>query len=264
MRDDPQGGILWCRWLLFAAMVVVLGAGAASGREDTDPIKLRWIEGDVGGLTPILSPDGRQTIGMVEFEQFRQGDRLQLRRVARFLDGSSDEDEVEARVGDVLTAVRGRSIIRDKKGTPTVDLTIDVAGGRVTGFSGLGKDREEYDEKGDIPAATYWGPLIFVVLKNFDANTTDDKLVFHTLVATPKPRQIDMEVTREASTTVRRPGGQVKAGRFVLRPTVNWLLDPIIQRLAPATTFFIHPGKPPALARFDGPRNYAGQKIRLQ
>jgi hypothetical protein len=49
-----------------------------------------------------------------------------------------------------------------------------------------------------------------------------------------------------------------------LRPTNNWLVDPIIRRIAPPTQFFIQPGAPPALARFEGPRNYAGQKIRLE
>jgi len=89
-------------------------------------------------------------------------------------------------------------------------------------------------------------------------------VVFRTVAATPKPRVIDMELIRDGTTAVSPPGGKLDAVVLSLRPTVNWLLDPIIQRVAPSTRFFIQPGAPPALARFEGPRNYARQKIRLE
>jgi hypothetical protein len=34
--------------------------------------------------------------------------------------------------------------------------------------------------------------------------------------------------------------------------------------LAPGTNFFVEPGAPPGLARFEGPRNFAEQKIRIE
>jgi hypothetical protein len=37
-----------------------------------------------------------------------------------------------------------------------VDNTIDVAGGRITGFSGLGDTRQTYDERVELPPGTYW------------------------------------------------------------------------------------------------------------
>jgi hypothetical protein len=51
---------------------------------------------------------------------------------------------------------------------------------------------------------------------------------------------------------------------LALRPTINFIVDPILQWLVPDTQFFVSPGTPPALARFAGPRNYAGQKIRIE
>jgi hypothetical protein len=265
----------WCAsrrsWIGSSAIVamfaLVLSGGplsAAAGRESGDPIGLKWTEGDVAGMTPILSPDGSKTIGFIEYHQNRRGDRLFATRVARFSDGSSDEDSVEARVGKTLEALRGRSIIRDKKGTPIVDITIDVRAGRITGFSGVGKDRETYDETVELPPGTYWGPLIFIVVKNFEQNSTDGRLVFRTVAPTPKPRVIDLELTREGETVVTRPGGQLDVVRFSMKPTINFLIDPIVQRIAPETRFFVKPGKPPALARYEGPRNYAGQEIRLE
>jgi hypothetical protein len=249
---------------LLVVILLVAPGPRATARENDDPIRLAWMEGDMAGMTPILSADGRKQIGFIDYHQHRRGDRLEVVRVARFADGSSDEDQVEARVGKTLEALRGRSIIRDKRGTPTVDITIDVAKGRITGFSGVGKDREEYDEKVDLRPGTYWGPLIFIVVKNFEQNSADGKLVFTTVAPTPKPRVIDMELTREGNGAVTRPGGRIDVVRFTMKPTINWLIDPIIQRIAPETRFFVAPGKPPALARFEGPRNYAGQEIRLE
>ncbi|HEX7410158.1 MAG TPA: hypothetical protein VF515_21260 [Candidatus Binatia bacterium] len=237
---------------------------AAAHRDPGDPIQLMWVEGDVAGMTSILSVDGTSTIGFVDYHQRRRGDVLEAVRIARFNDGSTDEDRVEARIGKTLQTIRGRSIIRNAKGVRTVDITIDVAGGRITGFSGLGEKRETYDERVELPPGTYWGPLIFIVIKNFEQNAVDGRLVFRTVVPTPKPRVLDMELLRQEETTVRRPGGKIDVVRFALRPTVNWLIDPVLHMLTPETNFFVKPGAPPGLARFQGPRNFAGQKIRIE
>ncbi|MBP1687864.1 MAG: hypothetical protein H6Q33_4007, partial [Deltaproteobacteria bacterium] len=49
---------------------------AAARRDPGDPIRLAWVEGDVAGLTSIFSPDGKSTIGFVEYRQHRRGDTL--------------------------------------------------------------------------------------------------------------------------------------------------------------------------------------------
>jgi len=236
----------------------------AAALDPGDPIHLMWIEGDVAGMTRIYADGQRQPIGSVEYHQHRTGDVLTAVRIARFADGSSDEDEAEAKVGATLDAVRGRSTMRNAKGAVTLELTIDVAAGHVGGFSGIGKDRQEYDESLTLTPGTYWGPLIGIVIKNFDANAAGNTLVFRTVAATPKPRIIDMEVTRGPASTLAFPGVRVRAAEYAMLPTVNFLLDPLIKRLVPKTTFFRQDGKPPALVRYVGPRNYQGQMIRIE
>jgi hypothetical protein len=68
----------------------------------------------------------------------------------------------------------------------------------------------------------------------------------------------------QGNSVVVRPGGKLDVEKFAMRPTINWLVDPIIQRLVPTTEFYVRTGEPPALARYEGPRNYAGQEIRLE
>jgi len=246
------------------AIAMMSSDGAVLARDAGDPIRLAWTEGDVAGMTSILSADGNQEIGFVEYHQTRHGDVLDTVRIAHFADGSSDEDEAVARIDGTLEALRGRSIIRDVHGTPIVDVSIDVAGGHIAGFSQAGNAKTTYDLHEALPQATYWGPLIFIVLKNFNENATDGRLVFHTIAPTPRPRSLDMELVREGSASVQRPGGRLQVSRFVLRPTINWLIDPIIQRIAPQAEFFVDAGSPPALARFEGPRDYSGKEIVLE
>lgn len=250
--------------LLVLAIVATLAAHPATGHDAGDPIRLEWLEGDVAGMTTILSRDGSSTIGFVEYRQHLRGDVLEVVRIARFSDGSSDEDRVEARVGETLRTLYGRSLIRDAEGVATVDLQIDVGAGRIWGFSGLGDERETYDEQVELPAGTYWGPLIFIVVKNFEKNAVDGSLVFRTVVATPKPRVIDMEIVREDQSIILRPGGEIDVVRFALRPTIHAMIDPIIHLFTPETDFFVQMNAPPGLVRFDGPRNYADQKIRIE
>jgi hypothetical protein len=249
---------------MVTSVICIAWAGAVWARDPGDPIHLAWIEGDVAGMTRIYADGQRQPIGSVEYHQHRSGDVLTAVRIAHFTDGSGDEDEAEAKIGATLEAVRGRSILRNAKGTVTLELTIDVAARHVGGFSGVGKERQEYDESLELTAGTYWGPLIAMVIKNFDANATGDKLVFRSVVATPKPRVLDMEITRGSVSAIAFPGGRVRATEYTMLPTVNFLLDPFIKRLAPKTTFFEQDGKPPALVRYAGPRNYQGQMIRIE
>ena len=247
---------------LLLAVAMVAPAALAAARDTSGGITLAWNEGDVAGQTAIVDEAGK-TIGVVVYHQRRRGDVLESMRVSRFADGSSDEDTAVARVNRTLVALRGRSIIRDRRGRPTVDLTIDVAGGRVTGFYEDG-ERHDVDERVELPPNTYWGPLIFMVVKNFDANASDDRVTFETVAPTPKPRVLTMELVRTGRTHVQRMGEDVPVERFTLRPTMGWLVDPILHRFVPTTEFLVEPGAPPSLARYAGPRNYAGQEIVLQ
>ena len=250
--------------ILVAVAGLVLIGPAAGARSAGDPIRLVWSEGDVAGMTGIYGPSGDQPIGFIEYHQTRHGDRLSTVRVARFRDGSSDEDTAEAEVRDTLIGLSGRSIIRDRDGETLVDLTIDVAGGHLTGAWGRGAERQTIDEHVALPAGTYWGPLIFIVLRNFDANAENGRLVFRTVAPTPKPRVLDMEFVRGESAVLERAGQRLDTVRFQLNPTVHWLVDPVIRLVAPAAGFWIVPGAPPSLARFAGPRNYARQEIVIQ
>ncbi len=249
---------------MLALALVVAGAAGAAARAPDDPITLGWVEGDVAGHTPILGPDGGRPIGVVVYQQHRRGDVLECRRVSRFTDGSSDEDTAVARVGRTLDAVRGRSIIRDTQGKAVVDLQLDVAGGHVSGFYESGGLRTDVDEKVSLGPGTYWGPLVFMVVKNFDANADGDRLRFRTIAPTPKPRVLTMELVHTGSTQLQRMGENVSVERYTLKPTLGWLIDPIVQRFVPTTEFFVEPGQPPSLARYAGPRNYQGQEILLE
>jgi hypothetical protein len=237
---------------------------SADGRSSGDPIRLAWSEGDVAGMSTVWARDGSEAIGFVEYHQTRRGDRLSSLRIARFRDGSSDEDSAEAAVGETLQALSGRSIIRDVDGEPIVDLRIDVEAGRIEGTWGRGTDRRDVEEHVALPKGTYWGPLIFIVLKNFDANAEDGQLVFRTVAPTPKPMVIDMALIRGDEDVLERTGLRVQARRFELSPTVHWTVDPLVRLIAPRATFWILPGEPPALARFTGPRNYGRQGIMIQ
>lgn len=248
----------------FLFLAAMLAAAAPALADPTTPIALRWVEGDYAGVTSIRSADGKKVIGSMVYHQYRDGDRLHISRVARFADGSRDEDEAVVRVGARLESVSGRSRIRDKRGTVIVDLRIDVAARRLRGFYVEDGEKHAVDEEADIGPQTYWGPLYMLVLKNFAANAEGDTLVVQSILPTPKPRVIDMEFSRDGGGRVPRAGLTIDAERYTLLPTVNFLVDPILQKLVPKTVFLVEPGKPPSLARFEGPRNYQGQMIRVE
>ena len=262
-RASRLGGAVVGVQALVAALLPGM-AIAADVRAPGDAIRLAWREGDVAGHTAILAPaDGATTIGVVEYQQHVDGDVLEATRVSRFADGSADEDVATARIAGVLEAMAGRSIVRAPNGRPVVDVRIDVRGGRLTGFFEDGGRRREVDETVALPPGTYWGPLVFLVVKNFAANATDGRVRFQTVVPTPQPRVLTMELVRHGVRRLTRMGTTLDVEEYQLRPTLGWLVDPIVQRLVPTTTFLVEPTRPPSLAEYAGPRNYTGQEIRL-
>jgi hypothetical protein len=251
---------------LLLASAVLVGAGTeARARDAGDPIVLQFDEGDLGGLQTVFADGSDRPIGTVEYRQRRDGDQLSTLRIARFADGSSDEDLAVARIVDGrLEALRGHQIMRDAKGEKTVEVVIDVAGDRVRASWGPPGDRQSMDESVELPAGTYWGPLVFIVLKNFEANAEEGRLAFHTVAPTPKPRMLDLELVLGEAVTLERPGIAVKAERYQLRPTLHWIIDPVLALLVPDTSFWTLPGEPPGLALFEGPRNYGRERIVLR
>jgi hypothetical protein len=270
-RGLPRAGTGWqsCTHMRTALAILVLTAGIvgarlALAREPGEPIRLTWSEGDVAGMSTIWAPNGVEPIGFVEYHQTRHGDRLSSIRVARFRDGSSDEDSADARVGETLESLSGRSIIRDRDGTTIVDLEIDVEKGRIVATWGRGTDERTLTRDVELPPGTYWGPLIFILLKNFDANAENGRLAFRTIAPTPKPFVLDMALSRGEPAVVERMGIRLQTETYRLNPSIHWTVDPVVRMFAPSATFFMLPGDPPALARFTGPRNYARQEIVIQ
>lgn len=246
-----------------ALVALLLLSSTAWAREPGDPIALSYVEGDVSAQQLIQDPQGK-VIGLILYDQRRRGDVLETRRVAKFKDGSSDEDVAVARVGNTLEAISGRSIIRDRKGKAVVDIEIDVKGGRVHGFYTDGKERTTVDDRETLQPGTYWGALIFIVAKNYAANAEGGKLEFQTVVPTPKPRVLTMKYEPTGTGSVKIAGVTRKVDEYALGPTIAWLIDPILKRFVPPTSFMMAGKDPPGLVRYQGPRNYAGQIIRLE
>jgi hypothetical protein len=249
------------------AVVMLLAIGLttpARAAAPTAAIRLTFSEGDVSGFTDISDPATGEPLGLVEYSQTRRGDLLSVHRVARFRDGSSDEDFAEARVDGRLEALRGHSVIRDAEGAAVAEVHIDVPGGRIHGSWGRPDERSELDEAIALPPRTYWGPLIFIVLKEFSANAQDGRVGFRTVALTPRPRVFDLEIVEGERASLERAGVRLEAVRYSLAPTVHWLVDPVIRRFLPETSFWMLAGTPPLLVRFEGPRNYRRRPVRIQ
>lgn len=256
-------GHAW-RYAAMLALLLVRPLPGVAQAESGEPIAMQWTEGDFAGNTTIWTEDGKRVQGYIAYRQHRKGDRLHIERNAYFRDGSRDVDTAVVLVGSHLRSISGRSIVTDTRNSPILDFRIDVATRRITGFYTEEGERVDVDEEVALDPATYWGPMFNIIVKNFAANASAGVVTFQAVLATPKPRLLDMELSREGTATLRRTGGTSTADKLTLLPTINFLVDPIIQRIAPKTYFFLDSGSPPSLARFDGPRNYAGQRMWLE
>src|SRR5207247_5360374 len=112
---------------------------------------------------------------------------------------------------------------------------------------GTRRGRRHVEGAGRPTQGDLLGPLIFIVLKNFDANAEDGRLVFRTVAPTPRPRVFDMELAGGPPAALQRAGASLATRRFQLGPTIHWTVDPILRLVLPSGTLWMLPGQPPGL-----------------
>ena len=234
---------------ILGACVVVLLATPVVARSPGDPVRLTWMEGDIAGMSTIYDPTGDTPIGSVEYHQRRRGDTLST--VSKRY--SQEIQTPENGYGlDWLTRQRANRLIGITNGVdcevwdPQTDAEIPA----------------HYSTNFQTAAGTF--TLVFLVLKNFDANAEDGRVVFRTVAPIPRPMVINMELRRVQKAAVDRLGTHFDTVQYELRPTIHWSVDPIVHMVAPTARFWLVGGEPPALARFSGPRNFGRQGIVLQ
>ena len=216
-------------------------------------VPVRFREGTVHGFLALRSQDGKLLASGDLFQTVaRVG--VSARLVFRFKDGSIDDDQALFTQRGSFRLLTDHHVQSGPSFPKPMDMTIDVATGKVTV---RGKEKEDSPEKEettnlDLPRDLANG-ILFTILKNIPANASSIRFGF--VAATPKPRLVQLNVTREGHATFSFAGEEHKATRFRIKIDlggVTGTVAKIVGKQPPDINIWMLEGKVPAFLRMEG------------
>jgi hypothetical protein len=196
----------------FAVLCLAL-ALPAGGHLAAETIAVRHAEGVVRGFLVLRAPGGA-LLANGDLIQSSHGDRVTSRLTFHFLDGSIQDETAVFLERRRFALVSDHLVQRGPSFPRPMDVSIDVAGGRVTvRYRDDGKDKI-LDERMELPADLANG-MTLTLLKNIEPSAAPTEVSM--LLATPKPRLVKLVITKAAEDPFSIGRVRHKATRFNLK-----------------------------------------------
>ncbi len=237
------------KYLSTILMPVVLLTSRAAQAE---PVRARYTEGTQHGYLALTTKDGRR-IATGELVQVVEGDRVHVRLVYRFVDGSVDDEHSVFTQRGAFHLVRDHHVQKGPSFPHPCDVSIDTGTGKVitrdvTGGKGAPAETSTMELPDDLANGS-----IITILKNLDPKAPATKVSY--LAAMPKPRVVKLEITPDGDDTFRVGSLRHKARCFVIKVDLGGVVGfiaPIIGKQPADVRVWIEEGEAPAFIREEG------------
>jgi hypothetical protein len=243
MRKRP--GLLAC--FVFEAFFLVTPPLHA------ETVPVRFQEGTVHGFLALSTTDGTH-LADGELIQTVSGTQVTTRAVFHFTDGSLQEETAVFSQDGRFKLVSDHLVQRGPIFPQPIDMTIDVASGRVTVRYTEKDGREKtVSERMDLPADLANG-IIPVLLKNIRSDAAPKELSF--MAATPEPRLVKLELSRQPQDTFTTGTIAHKADHYVLHANIGGLAGlfaPLVGKQPPDSHVWILAGDAPTFLKAEEP-----------
>jgi hypothetical protein len=231
-------------------MAALMAATALLHPASAEMLRVKFLEGTQKGYLALTTEDGKR-IGTGELSQVVEGDRVRVRLVYRFLDGSIDDERAVFTQKGTFRVVTDRHIQKGPSFPHPIDVAIDVAKGEVTTRSGDG-DATAETKSMDLPEDLANGSIL-TLLKNMSAEASSLKVSY---VATdPKPRLVKLDITGTGDDAFRVGSLTRKARCFLIKIDIGGIagvVAPLIGKQPGDIRVWIEEGEAPAFIREEG------------
>jgi hypothetical protein len=226
-------------------------------------VPVRHPEGLVHGFLTLKTLEGT-ALADGDLIQNVRGDRVTSRLVFHFKDGSLQDETVVYSQGQRFKLISDHLVQKGPAFPKPLEMSIDVAKGRVTvKYTDDGKEKVE-DEQLDLPADLANG-LILTLLKNVVPGAVPEKISF--VAATPKPRLVKLEISVAGQDAFKTGGTSRKATHYVLKVDIggiSGLLAPIVGKQPPDSHVWILGGEAPAFVKAEQPMYLGAPLWRIE
>ena len=232
----------WLEMLMVAAVLLPVARA--------ELVKVKFLEGAQKGYLALTTEDGKR-IATGELSQVVEGDRVRVRLVYRFLDGSIDDERAVFTQKGTFRVVTDRHIQKGPSFPHPVDVSIDTGKGQVTTRAENG-DAAPETKSMDLPEDLANGSIL-TLLKNIPADASSLKVGY--VGADSKPRLLKLNITGTGDDAFRVGTLTRKAHCFLIKIDIGGiagLLAPIVGKQPGDIRVWIEEGEAPAFIREEG------------
>jgi hypothetical protein len=232
--------------LVAACILFLVAVAVASGQG----VKVRVRDGSARGFLVLRSETGA-ILASGEFSQIPQGDRVKLRLVFHFKDGSLDEETTVYSQNSTFRLISNRLVQSGRAFPEPCEMTID-AHSQTVSMRALSKPNQDAKtEHMDIPPDLSNG-LLFNLIKNLQSNDPEVKVSY--LAASPKPRMVKLAIAIEKEGHFTVAARRIKAAVWCVKAELGGLtgiVAPMIGKQPPDTHVWIAEDGVPTIVRVD-------------
>lgn len=238
---------------LLVAVLLSIAALAICPLRAAPQVAVSRTEGVVRGFLLVRSADG-EPIADGDLSQIAHGDRVTVRMILRFRDGSlQDETTVYSQRGRFVL-LREHVIQHGPQFKRPMEVTVDRASGVVTVkyTDDDGKDKTA-TEKMKLPLDLANG-MVPTLLRQVQAHTP--KIMASMVVATPKPRLVKLVITPKGEDSFMVGASNHKALRYDVHIDLGGttgVVAPLVGKQPPDTHVWIEQGEAPMFVKSEGP-----------
>ncbi len=227
-------------------------------------VPVRFVEGASRGFLLLCTVNGDLVAQGDLFQVVRSGE-VDSRMIFRFKDGSVFDETVWFTQRNVFTMQKYHLVQRGPTFMEDSEITMERATRKYRVKTRAHKDGKEavLDGTLDLPPDAYNG-MILTVAKNLRPGASE---TVYSVVFTPKPRLIQLELKPAGKQTVLVGELAKTATHYVLKPQLRiWLrlFATLLGRLPPDYHAWILADEVPAFVRFEGPLFTGGPVFRIE
>jgi hypothetical protein len=229
-----------------------------------DPVAVRAVAGTIHGFLELRSEDG-QVVASGDSVQVVRGNRITLRTVFHFKDGSIDDETTVSLQRRTIQLISDRHVQKGPSFPHPMDVLIDVRTGQVT-VRTTGKDEKEEVKIDhlDLPPDLANG-LVPVVLQNLPPNSPVTTVSM--VVATPKPRLVKLVISNVGDDKCIVAGASRKAIHYDIKIDLGGVVGvvaPLIGKAPPNIQIWTIGGEATTFAKELGPLYPEGPIMTIQ
>jgi hypothetical protein len=232
--------------LVGTCILMLITVAVASGQG----IKVRMRDGSARGFLVLRSETGA-VLASGEFSQIPQGDRVKVRVVFHFKDGSLDDETTVYSQDSTFRLISDHLVQRGRAFPEPFEMTIDVRSQTVNMHALSKPDEDAKTEHMEIPADLSNG-MLFNVIKNLQSNAPEVKVPY--LAPSPKPRMVKLAIAMEKEGQFTVATRRIKAAVWCIKAELGGLtgiVAPMIGKQPPDTHVWIAEGGVPTIVRVD-------------